>query len=58
MTEKLGTPLVDRIAAATEPYRMTLATSVTFTPAALADDAGVLGAAALARAATMGAVVR
>jgi glucokinase len=47
--EKLGQPLVDRIADAARPYLLVGDVERRFTVAALGDDAGVIGAAALAR---------
>lgn len=50
---KLGQPLVDRIAVAARRYALVPDADRTFVLAALGDDAGVVGAAALARAATL-----
>jgi glucokinase len=47
--EKLGQPLVDRLAAAARPYLVVQDTGRRIVPAALGDDSGVIGAAALAR---------
>lgn len=49
MTEKLGQPLVDRIAAAAARNLFVLDRELDVLVASLADDAGVVGAAALAR---------
>lgn len=48
VAEKLGQPLVDRIATAASPYIMVPDPRRTFLAAELTDDAGVIGAAALA----------
>ena len=48
MTEKLGQPFVDRVAAATRPYTILQGVPREFVAATLADDAGVVGAAAMA----------
>jgi glucokinase len=48
VAEKLGQPLVDRIAAATQPYVLMPDANRSFVVAKLGDDAGVVGAAALA----------
>jgi len=48
LTEKLGQPLVDRIAAATVPYLMLPEPRRDFVLAALGDDAGAVGVASLA----------
>lgn len=48
LTEKLGQPLVDRIAVATLPYLMLPEPRRDFVLAALGDDAGAVGAAGLA----------
>ncbi|MGI8873471.1 MAG: ROK family protein [Egibacteraceae bacterium] len=49
LAEKLGQPLVDRIADAARPYLLVADAERRFIVAALGDDAGVVGAAALAR---------
>ena len=49
VAEKLGQPLVDRIADATGPYLMVRDAPRRFVLAELEDDSGVVGAAALAR---------
>lgn len=49
LAEKLGADLVDRIAAATRPYLLVPGAARRFVLAELGDDAGVVGAAALAR---------
>jgi glucokinase len=49
VTEKFGQPLVDRLAAAARPYLVVRDTGRRLVPAALGDDSGVIGAAALAR---------
>jgi glucokinase len=48
VAEKLGQPLVDRIATAAQPYFIVPDAPRTFRVAQLGDDAGVVGAAALA----------
>lgn len=48
LTEKLGQPLVDRIAAATVPFLMLPGPRRDFVLAELGDDAGAVGAASLA----------
>ncbi len=50
---KLGQPLVDRVARASRRHTLVPDADRTFALAALGDDAGVVGAAALARAATL-----
>ncbi len=47
VAEKLGQPLVDRIAAATHPYHLLPDERRSFISAQLGDDAGAVGAAAL-----------
>lgn len=49
VAEKLGQPLVDRIAAAARPYLLVPDAQRTFVLAQLGDDAGAVGAAALDR---------
>jgi glucokinase len=53
LAEKLGQPLADRISAAAVPWMLQPSPGLRFTVSALGDDAGVVGAAALARAALM-----
>lgn len=48
LTEKLGTDLVERVATATRPYLLVPDAPRRFAVAELGDDAGVVGAAALA----------
>lgn len=50
LAEKLGQGLADRIAAAAEPWMLQPSPDLTFVVSALDDDAGVVGAASLARA--------
>lgn len=50
LAEKLGQELVDRIAAAAAPWMLQPSPDLSFVVSALADDAGVVGAASLARA--------
>jgi len=50
---KLGQPLVDRIALGARRYALVPDAARTFVLADLGDDAGVVGAAALARAAAL-----
>lgn len=50
LTEKLGQPFVDRVAAATRPWVLADTVERRFVAAALGDHSGVVGAAALARA--------
>lgn len=50
LTEQLGQPLADRVAEATWPYLLDREAERTFVCGTLEDDAGLLGAAALARA--------
>jgi glucokinase len=50
LAEKLGQDLADRIAAAAEPWMLNPNPDLRWVPAALGDDSGVVGAAALARA--------
>lgn len=50
LAEKLGQELADRIADATEPWMLRPNPELSWVPAALGDDSGVVGAAALARA--------
>lgn len=49
MAEKLGQPLADRVAAAAAPYVLHAPEERTFAASALGDDAGVVGAAEIAR---------
>lgn len=49
LAEKLGQDLADRIAAAAEPWMLRPNPDLAWLPAALGDDSGVVGAAALAR---------
>jgi glucokinase len=51
LAEKLGQDLADRIQAAAAPWMLQPNPALSWVPAALQDDAGVVGAAALARAA-------
>lgn len=51
LAEKLGQGLADRVAAAAAPWMLRPNPDLTWVPAALGDDSGVVGAAALARAA-------
>lgn len=51
LAEKLGQDLADRIAAAAEPWTMVPRDDRTFAVAELGDDPGIIGAAALGRAA-------
>lgn len=53
LPEKLGQDLVDRIAAAAGPWMLRPSPELRFVVSALGDDAGVVGAAALARAAVI-----
>lgn len=53
LAEKLGQELADRIEAAAIPWMLHPHPDLTWVPAALGDDAGVVGAAALARAAVI-----
>jgi hypothetical protein len=48
--EKLGQDLADRIAAAAAAWMLQPSPDLTFVVSGLADDAGVVGAASLARA--------
>ncbi len=50
LAEKLGQPLADRVAAAAAPWMLNPNPKLTFLVSRLGDDAGVVGAAALARA--------
>lgn len=50
MAEKLGQDLADRIAAAAAPWMLQPAPGLAFVASTLGDDAGVVGAASLARA--------
>lgn len=50
LTEKLGQPFVDRIAEATRPWVLAPDVPRRYVAATLEDDAGIVGAAALARA--------
>lgn len=50
MAEKLGQELADRVAAAAAPWMLRPHPDLSFVAAALGDDSGVVGAAALARA--------
>jgi glucokinase len=50
LAEKLGQALADRIEAAAAPWMLRPNPELTWVPAALGDDAGVVGAASLARA--------
>lgn len=54
LAEKLGQHLADRIAAAAQPWMLRPSPDLRFTVAALGDDSGVVGAAALGRAAILG----
>ncbi|MGH8909197.1 MAG: ROK family protein, partial [Egibacteraceae bacterium] len=49
LTEKLCQSLADRLAAAARPYLLVPDAGRRFVAAALGDDSGVIGAAALAR---------
>ncbi len=51
LAEKLGQDLADRIAAAAKPWMLQPSPDLEFVVSALGDDAGVVGAASLARAA-------
>ncbi len=53
LAEKLGQPLADRIAGAAAPWMLQPSPDLQFTVSALGDDAGVVGAAALGRAALL-----
>ncbi len=53
MAEKLGQDLADRIAEASRPWMLHPNPKLSFVVSALADDAGVVGAATLARAAVI-----
>lgn len=53
MAEKLGQDLADRIGAAAQPWMMRPSPDLTFSVSELLDDAGVVGAAALARSAVI-----
>ncbi len=53
LAEKLGQDLADRIQSAAEPWMLRPNPDLRWVPAALQDDAGVVGAAALARAELM-----
>ncbi len=53
LVEKLGQDLADRIAAAAEPWMLQPSEDLRFVAATLGDDAGVVGAATLARAAVI-----
>ena len=53
LAEKLGQDLADRIGAAAEPWMLRPSPELAWVPAALGDDSGVVGAAALARAALL-----
>ncbi len=50
LAEKLGQPLADRIEQAAEPWMLRPNPGLSWVPAALGDDSGVVGAASLARA--------
>ena len=50
LAEKLGQDLADRIEEAAAPWMLRPNPDLKWVPAALGDDAGVVGAAALARA--------
>ena len=50
LAEKLGQPLADRLAAAAAPWMLNPNPELAFVVSELGDDAGVVGAAALARA--------
>ena len=50
LAEKLGPDLADRIAAAAEPWMLRPSPDLRFVVSELEDDAGVVGAASLARA--------
>lgn len=53
LAEKLGQSLADKLHAAATPWMLRPNPQLAFTPAALGDDSGVVGAAALARAAAI-----
>ncbi len=53
LAEKLGQELADRIAAAASPWMLQPSPDLRFVVSELGDDAGVVGAASLARSATM-----
>jgi len=53
LAEKLGQPLADRIAGAAAPWMLQPSPDLQFTVSALGDDAGVVGAAVLSRAALL-----
>ncbi|MEO5834526.1 MAG: ROK family protein [Nakamurella sp.] len=54
LAEKLGQSLADRIGTAARPWILQVNPELTFAVAALGDDAGVVGAAALGRALVIG----
>ncbi len=54
LAEKLGQDLADRIAAAAAPWMLRPNPELAWLPSALGDDAGVVGAATLARARVVG----
>ncbi|GAA2002002.1 ROK family protein [Nakamurella flavida] len=54
LAEKLGQPLADRIGSATRPWVLQPHPDLQFVVSTLGDDAGVVGAAALARASVIG----
>ena len=53
LAEKLGQHLADRLQAAAAPWMLRPNPDLAWIPAALGDDSGVIGAAALARAASI-----
>ncbi len=53
LAEKLGQDLADRIAAAAAPWMLRPNPNLTWTPAALGDDSGVVGAASIGRASVL-----
>lgn len=53
LAEKLGQPLADRIGAAAAPWMLQASPDLRFAVSTLGDDAGVVGAAALGRAAIL-----
>ncbi len=53
LAEKLGQKLADRLQAAASPFMLRPNPELKWVPAALGDDSGVVGAAALARATTI-----
>ena len=54
MAEKLGQPLADRLAEAAAPWLLAPSPGLRFVVAALGDDSGLVGAAALGRARLLG----